>query len=119
MTTIAVPAAYSDDLAPITISFELAQSDDDLLAQGSIDFEQVTSARAVVTRPDGVVLDWALQIAAGATETEITLEHELDQSDLFDTSTRSVLGTYDVRILVTDPDGELPLGKSWLAVEAF
>lgn len=118
MTTVAVPAAYSDDLAPVVVTFEIDATQDELFAADGLDYEQVTAARAIVTRSDGVRLEWPLEIAVGATETAITLTYTLDVADLFDASLLPVApGTYEVRIFATDPDGEHVLPMLWLPVE--
>lgn len=116
---IAVPAAYGADLAPVDLSFDLEITDDELFVL-VVDFSQVTSARAVVTRPDGVTLDWALTIAdvPAASETTITLTHEIDFADLFDDALAPVApGAYEIRFLVTDDDGEHVVpGRQWFEV---
>lgn len=117
---VAIPSAYRDDLAPITTTFALDAEQDDLFAEAGIDFEQVTAARCTVTRSDGERLEWTLAIVDGATETAIQLEATVDPADFFDAGGEPVApGTYDVRILVTDPDGEHVLPVVYLAVQRF
>lgn len=113
MTLIAIPAAYRDDLAPVLVAFDL---DDEL---GEIRGNEITSARAIVTRPDGIALEWTLSIAdePEATTTQITLFHTLDLADLFDGDRAIAPGLYAIRILVTDADGEHVLPNVWLPVE--
>ena len=119
MTTVAVPLAYRDDLAPVTLSFDLEQTQDEVLTSG-LDFEQIASARAVITRPDAETLDWDLDVALdpAATETTITLTHDLDFADLF-VGALPIVGTYEIRFLVTDVDGEHVIEKQWFDVTAF
>lgn len=109
---IAIPAAYSADLAPVIISF--------LIEDIPVDGTEITVARAIITRSDAERIEWALAIAEepAASESAITLEHVLDLADLFNTGGEAVApGTYEVRIFVTDGEGEHVLDRRWLAVE--
>lgn len=115
MPVIAIPLAYRDNLATETLSFALVADPGSL-----IDFEDVVSARAVVTRSDGERLDWVLAIAdePAATETTITLEREVVFADFFDVAGEAIApATYEIRFLLTDDDGEHVLGRQWFAVE--
>lgn len=108
---VAVPAAYRDDLAPISITFALEATE-------GLDYTDVTGARAVVRRSDGVVLNWALDLVDGATETAMSVEHTLAPADLYDTEALPVApGTYELRVLLTTETGEHIGPRAWLAVE--
>lgn len=113
MILLAVPAAYSADLAPLTIEFELTTEDP------AVDMSDAIAVRAVVTRSDVETLVWSFDIGA-TTSTSATVTSTVDVADFFDAAGAPVApATYSARFLVEFPDGERPMSLAWLAVERF
>lgn len=115
MITVAIPSAYQAELAPVLITYELATDDP------ALDLTTATAVRAIITRPDGVVLEWTFDIEASPapTSTAATVSAAISRTDLFTAAGLAVPGTYDVRFFVTVPAGEYVLSRAYLTVETF